>query len=311
MRALSILLLAAAAVPAAGAEIVVHNGGKLIVKSQLTTAGAGTVVESGGELQLDGVIEGAVEVADGGLLDIGGAAAASVQLNGTLALNGTLHMQIGNSGEIATQDRLTGITTLTLGGTLDLSLTGDPVDACQSFDLWEAANTTGGSPQVTGDSLPDGLFYHTCYLTSTGVIHISRAPETYSQWAGYYGAGTETSDVNGDGTCNLLEFALGISPETGGNSLPAYEVESDLSGNRLVLVVRLPVPAPEATIYIVEGSDTLDATDWETLAQRTGNSAWTGTATIVTSAEADGLQTHRISDVVAGTGKRFMRLRVQ
>ena len=71
MHSRSILILAATLGSASGAEITVYDGGKLIVKSQITAAGGGVLVESGGELQLDGVANTAVEVAAGGLLDIG------------------------------------------------------------------------------------------------------------------------------------------------------------------------------------------------------------------------------------------------
>lgn len=309
MRASSILVLAATLASAHGAEVTVHNGGKLIVKSQLTTAGTGTVVESGGELQLDGTINGALEVASGGLLNVGGDSVVWVQLNGALSLAGTLRMQIGNSAGVPVNDHLSGLTSIAMGGTLDLLQSGDALTVSESFDLWDSALATGSVPQVTGDALPDGLFYHTWALPTDGTIQVSRTPETYSEWASAYGAGAATTDVNQDGTCNFMEFALGISPETGGNTLPTYEVEK-VGGTRLALTVQLPVPAPPAAVYTVEASDTLGTTGWQTLAQRTGNGAWNGAATVTTSPAANGLQTHRIEDVVAGNTKRFIRLRV-
>jgi hypothetical protein len=311
MRASSILVLAATLASATGAEVTVLNGGKLIVKSQLTTTGEGIRVESGGKLQLNGTINGAVEVASGGLLDVGDDQIVSAQLNGGLSLAGTLRMQIGNSTGLPVQDHLSGLTSIAMGGTLELSHTGDALTVSQSFDLWDAALTTGDVPQVTGDALPDGLFYHTWGLETEGTIQVSCTPETYAQWAAYYGAGAETTDLNDDGTCNLLEFALGISPVTGGNTLPYHQVEQDLTGNRLALTVHLPVPAPPAAVYTVEASDTLGTDEWQTLAQRTGNGDWAGAAAVTTSPAAGGLQTHRIQDVVAGSTKRFIRLRVE
>lgn len=308
-----ILVLAAAVVSASGAEITIHNGGKLIVKSQLTAGGEGVLVESGGEFQLDGVTNGTVQVASGGVLDVGGSEVASVQINGGLTLDGTLRMQLGNVIGVPASDHISGITSLTLGGTLELQhLGGEAPQVCQSFDLWDAGTTVGITPQITGSALPAGLFYHTLDLHTLGTICVSHAAETYEQWAVAYGAGEASTDLNQDGTSNLIEFALAIDPAGGGNTLPSCEVVQDGSGTSMALLVHLPVPAPPGMVYSVEASDNLEADTWEIVAQRSGNGEWWGTAAVIPVLLSDGIQTYRVTDPApASSPKRFMRLRIE
>ena len=313
MHSRPFLLLAAAIASAPGAEVTIHNGGKLIVKSQITAVGDGVLVESGGELQLDGTADATVAVATGGLLTVGGDAVASVQMYRGLILDGTLRMQIGNLAGAPVQDHISGLTSITLGGTLDLQhLDGDALTANQSFDLWDAATTAGSLPQIAGSALPAGLFYHTWDLQNQGTLHVSRAAETYQQWADAYGSGDSTTDLNHDGTANLIEFALAIPPEGGGNTLPDHEVVQDASGASLALLVHLPVPAPPGSVYLVEASDSLEAAAWQVVAQRTGNGEWSGAAEVTLLPAGNGIQTYRIVDPAPmGGSKRFMRLRVE
>jgi hypothetical protein len=305
------LLLAAAVTSASGAEVTIHDGGKLIVKSQLTASVDGVLVESGGELQLNGVTNAPVRVASGGLLNIGGDEVASVQINGALSLEGTLRMQLGDLTALPSQDHISGLTSFNMGGTLDLQhLPGAAFTPGQSFDLWDAALTMGTAPQLTGSPLPAGLFYHGWDLPNQGTLHISRAAETYQAWANAYGAGDSTTDLNQDGTPNLIEFALAIDPNSGGNTLPTWEVEQSGTGTSMALLVHLPIPSPPATHYIVEASSTLDTADWQVIAQRTGNEEWSGTAIPLTA--SNGIQTYRIVDTAPPESpKRFMRLRIE
>ena len=308
-----ILVLAAAVASVSGAEITIHDGGKLIVKSQIKSAGSGVLVESGGELQLDGIADAAVEVAPGGLLDIGGDQVVSAQINGGLSLAGTLRMQLGNLFDLPDNDHISGITSLTMGGTLDLQhLGGEVPAACQSFDLWDAAATAGSVPQISGSALPAALFYHTWDLQNQGILSVSCAAETYEKWASAYGAGEPMTDLNHDGTVNLVEFALAINPEGGGNTLPTHEVVQDGSGVALALLVHLPAVVPPASVYIVEASNSLEAGTWESIAQRNGNDEWSGSATITSFPVSNGIQTYRIADTAAGgSPKRFLRLRIE
>ena len=308
-----ILVLAAAVTSVSGAEITIHDGGKLIVKSQIKSAGSGVLVESGGELQLDGIADTAVEVAAGGLLDIGGDQVVSAQINGGLSLAGTLRMQLGNLLDLPANDHISGITSLTMGGTLDLQhLGGEAPAACQSFDLGDAAATAGSVPQISGSTLPAGLFYHTWDLQNQGILSVSCAAETYEKWASAYGAGEAMTDLNHDGTVNLVEFALAINPEGGGNTLPTHEVVQDGSGVALALLVHLPAVVPPASVYMVEASNSLEAGTWETIAQRNGNDEWSGSAAITSFPVSNGIQTYRIADTAAGgSPKRFLRLRIE
>jgi hypothetical protein len=311
MHRLPILTLAAAITSAGGAEITVRSGGKLIVKSELTSAGTGVLVESGGEFQIGGIVNSSVTVDSGGVLDVGSTEVTSAELNGDLALAGTLKMQLGNVANAPICDHLTGLTSITMGGTLEIQHFGESSPtAGQSFDIWDSVIATGNAPAIAAANLTGGLFYHTSDLQTSGALNVGMAAETYETWAAAYGAETELSDMNQDGVVNKLEFALGISPQGGGNTLPVHELLYDGTGNILALAVNLPVPCPSTVEYTVEASDSLDSADWEVIAQRIGNAPWSGPASITEDAAANGIQTYHVKDTSSGT-KRFMRLRVK
>ncbi|MEO7098913.1 MAG: hypothetical protein ABI162_06095 [Luteolibacter sp.] len=319
MNSVPILALAAAVTSASAAEVVVHSGGQLIVKSQITATGDGISVESGGELQLQGILNSPVQVASGGKLSITGSGTdvASVQINGGLTLGGTLGMRFNESNGSPTCDHISGLTSVSMGGILELQpmAVGATLTAGQSIDLWDSALTTGTAPQITGITLADGLFFHSDGLQTQGSLSVSIAPETYQQWmTTYVTAGDTSNDINHDGVADFMEFSLGINPQGGGNTLPTYEVEHDSSGTALALIVHLPVPSPPSVVYTVEASDNLETSGWESIAQRTGNGEWSGSATITSAAAENGIQTFHIRDVVVPDStriKKFIRLRVE
>ena len=318
MNSVPIFILAAAVTSASAAEVVVHSGGQLIVKSQITAAGEGIRVESGGQLELQGTLNSAVQVDSGGKLNITGTGSvASVQINGGLTLNGTLGMRINASNGLPICDHISGLTSFSMGGILDLQpmFIGATLAAGQSIDLWDSALTTRTAPQITGITLANGLYFHSEELQTQGSLSVSIAPETYQEWLDNYTVVGDTGgDTNHDGVADFMEFSLGINPQGGGNTLPTYDVEHDSSGTALALNVHLPVPSPPSVVYTVEASNNLEAAGWESIARRTGNGEWSGTATITSEAAADGIQTFHIRDVVIPDStrtKKFIRLRVE
>lgn len=205
-------------------------------------------------------------------------------------------------------DHIAGITSLALGGTLELQLVGNAPVAGQSFDLWEAAGTTGAAPALSAGALPEGLFYHTWSLVEDGTLRVSFATETFGEWLSVHNAGT-SGDINGDGVPNLLEHALAIDPDGGGNTLPAYGLEQGVSGKSLSLAFDLPVPCPPGLTYVVEVSE--DCSAWQAIAERSGNGDWSGSAAVTTFPAADGMQHHEIVDAASAGSRRFIRLRVE
>ena len=123
-------------------------------------------------------------------------------------------------------------------------------------------------------------------------------PITFAQWMSGYPSLTGlnaqlTANPDGDAFNNLLEYALATNPAQT-NAAP-YSVSS--SGGFLFLTYTRPSLAPDLT-YGVEWSDTLAAGSWSTL----------GIAQQVLS--DDGTTRTVRASVAAGTGRRFLRMRI-
>ena len=149
-------------------------GGTLLVNG---TSGPGPItISSGATLGGSGVIRGAVTNQSGGTLSLG-------TNFGTLAINGALTLNAGSTtilkgGRViggTTNDALTGISTLTLGGRLVISLAGYPVQAGDTFQLFTATNVSGAFNSVALPWLYSGLVWDTSGL-SNGVLSVVSLP---------------------------------------------------------------------------------------------------------------------------------------
>ncbi|RYD20562.1 MAG: PKD domain-containing protein, partial [Verrucomicrobiaceae bacterium] len=182
------------------------------------------------------------------------------------------------------------------------------------------------------DNRNAAIFFNNTFITA-GENHSIRQSSTIAQGTGGFYAWRESNlpnhgpqstpagDEDGDGVTNLIEYALGRSPNSGtGNdgpaSLPQALVtagEPELAG-RLVLQASLPEPAAPDVVHVIEGSSTLTGS-WTTLATKTGAGSWIwnagGTSRIVTSAPSSGRVTVKVGDsvTIADGPARFLRLR--
>ena len=153
------------------------NGGTLVVTG---TLGATTTTVSSGTLAGTGSIGGGVAV--GGTLAPGNGGIGTLTINNTLALNasGTAAMQIAKSGATLASDKVQGVTTLTYGGTLTVTASGDPLAAGDSFVLFSATSYTGSFTTLDLPTLASGLGWDTSALATDGTIAVvdGRASQT-------------------------------------------------------------------------------------------------------------------------------------
>ena len=96
----------------------------------------------GGTLGGDGLIQGAVAVESGGTL-APGASIGILTVSNTVTLGGTTVMEVGLAGGNPTNDLLTGVSTLNLGGTLTIQIVGQPPVGGEVFKLFNAASIVG------------------------------------------------------------------------------------------------------------------------------------------------------------------------
>jgi autotransporter-associated beta strand protein len=131
----------------------VSNGVVLLTGS----IGSGAVnVVSGAELGGNGTINGPVTVAAGATLWPGLNDTSTLTINNTLNLAGTASLTL-NRTNAQNASKVSGVTTLTQGGTLTVVNAGDPVQAGDSFTLFSASSVIGSFATTNLPSLGAGL----------------------------------------------------------------------------------------------------------------------------------------------------------
>ena len=177
----------------------------------------------------------------------------------------------------------TGASQLTWGGTLVIELingftpaAGDAFDVFD-FDPARATGTFGAITVVTNGLLPPGLAFDTSELHTTGILRVvSTTGTTFGQWAatalGNPGA-LPGGDHDGDGSLNLMEYALALYPVVPGTFAPIGELHAYPDGTRLRLRFWRPLDRSDITIR-VQGS--ADMATWDDLAVSVNSAPFTG-----------------------------------
>ena len=152
------------------------NGGTLLVNGAL--AGGAVTVASGATLGGYGTIGGAVTVNSGGTLALG-AAISTLTINNVLNLSGTTDMKVSHVTGAA-NDAITGVTTLTFGGALNVTATGT-LQAGDSFKLFTAGTYFGSFSSTNLPALGGGLSWDTSAL-GTGTLRVSSTAPEITSW---------------------------------------------------------------------------------------------------------------------------------
>ena len=201
------------------------SNGTLQVDGEL--GGNGAVIVAGGTLRGTGSITGGVAVNAGGTLAPGDASAiGSLSLFTTLTFNsgGTNLMRINKTGANLTSDNVAGLTSVTYGGTLTVTATGDALANGDSFVLFpHASSYLGAFAAYNLPTLAAGLSWDVSQLTVNGSISVGNAiaPLTFSPVAGgYIGAQTVTITCLTPGA-TIYYTTNGSTPTTGSPSGPS------------------------------------------------------------------------------------------
>jgi autotransporter-associated beta strand protein len=152
------------------------SGGTLSVDG--VNRGAGMItVSAGGTLGGIGIIHSPVTIAAGGALAPGNTNTpmATLSISNTLVLAGTTTMDLNKSGTTLTSDLITNISTLSLGGTLQLNATGDALAAGDAFKIFSFAAANGAIAAFDPPTPGDGLMWDTSTLKTDGKIRVSVA----------------------------------------------------------------------------------------------------------------------------------------
>ncbi|MGC4017358.1 MAG: autotransporter-associated beta strand repeat-containing protein [Luteolibacter sp.] len=264
------------------------SAGTLHISGSIT-AGAVTV-QSGATLSGSGTIGGATTVQNGGSIAAGLNGVGTLTLNNTLTLAGTARMEIAKTGTTLTADKITGVTTLTYGGTLLVTSLGpDALAAGDTFQLFSATSRTGSFTTLSLPTLSSGLTWDTTGLATNGSIKVmSSAILAYNTWASNLTPGVNDAkdqDPDHDGLNNLGEFAFDSNALSGAKSGKMVSGIATLGGQSC-MVITVPVRTGavfsgnpglvstpiDGVIYTIEGS--VDLTTWTvTLSEVTGSDA--------------------------------------
>ena len=143
---------------------VVSNG-TLLVSGSLGASSSVTV--QGGTLAGTGTIAGPVTINALGTLAPGSSAGA-LTINNSLTLNGTTVMEVSH----AATDRVTGLGTVTLGGTLQVVVQGT-LSGNEIFKLFSATNYTGDFATYDLPALPSPYAWDYSKMTVDGTLRVT------------------------------------------------------------------------------------------------------------------------------------------
>ena len=139
------------------------------------TNGTGALtVATNGTLNGNGLIKGPTTVQLGGTLAPSGTFPATLTVSNTLALSGNGNFRIGTG---QTADKITGVSTFTSGGTLNVALNSGSLTGGEVFTLVQATSYSGSAPAAgTLPSLSSGQNWYLGKLPVNGTIAVNRAP---------------------------------------------------------------------------------------------------------------------------------------
>jgi autotransporter-associated beta strand protein len=146
----------------------VVSDGTLLVNGSIS---GGTVTVNAGSLGGVGTISVPVTVNGSGTL-APGVGIGKLTVQNTLTLLGRTVMQVSRSGASVTNDQVAGITTLNLGGDLEVNVVGT-LTGGEVFKLFTAATITGGFANVYLPDLTAPLGWDTTRLAVDGTLLVT------------------------------------------------------------------------------------------------------------------------------------------
>ena len=158
---------------ASSAGLVVSNGATLDASTRTDTTLA---LASGQTLSGNGLVKGIVVIPAGAAVAPGGVAIGTLTLNNDLTLAGTATFRLDRTGT-QNADRIAGIGAVTFGGTLTVVNTGNPLQAGDTFTLFNAASYNASTFAVTNLPGPGGRVW---FGTPPSSLWTAR-----SRWTGY------------------------------------------------------------------------------------------------------------------------------
>jgi autotransporter-associated beta strand protein len=263
------------------------SGGTLRVNGSL--ANTTTTVATAGTLGGTGTINGTMTV--NGTLAPGVGGIGTLTSTKTLTLAGITSMEVSKVGTTLTADKISGVTTVTYGGTLIVTNVGpDALMAGNSFRLFSATTYNGSFGTLTLPALGTGLSWNTNRLTVDGTISVQGSvPAGWNSadigsvgvpGGSNYAAGTYTVSGSGSAIGGTADAFQSVSQTLAGNGEIRARITSQTNTNAAALagiMLRDGSAANSANVFL--GLTPVNGFVFQARATSGGNTTQLGTAT--------------------------------
>jgi len=208
--------------------LALTGSGSIASSSSIDVQASGTLsattlsIGSGKTLKGTGLVSAATTVASGGTVaPAGDGTIGTLNANGSLILAGTASFDINKTGATLTSDSIGGTASVTFGGALTVTATGDALVAGDSFTLFSNTGSRTGSFSgvPTLPPLNAGLTWNTSQLATNGTISVASltvvsVPTFNPVGGGYQGAQSVT--ITSDSGSTIHYTTDGSDPLTSG-----------------------------------------------------------------------------------------------
>ncbi|HKQ36935.1 MAG TPA: hypothetical protein VJ063_02590, partial [Verrucomicrobiae bacterium] len=148
------------------------NAGSLMVDANIEFS---EITVAGGTLGGIGTVYSPVLIATNGRLSPGNLqyATANMYFESELTLRGTTALDINKSGGFFAGDTVQGFPTISFGGTLQLTLTGEPLAAGDELHLFNFISASGAFASILPSTPGAGLAWDTSGLAVNGILKVA------------------------------------------------------------------------------------------------------------------------------------------
>jgi fibronectin-binding autotransporter adhesin len=161
-------------IPLAYAGATLVTNGTLVVNAPETNSSSITV--GGGTLAGTGSFASPVMVGANGTLSPGdtnaGIPVVTLVISNSLSLAGTCAMDVTKSAGVFSDDVITNVTALTLGGKLQLDIQGDPLTVGDIIPLFSFNSASGSFVSIVPSTPATGLAWDTSHLSTDGTLRV-------------------------------------------------------------------------------------------------------------------------------------------
>jgi fibronectin-binding autotransporter adhesin len=144
------------------------SAGKLLVNGSTSTS---AVTATGGSLGGIGVVNGPVTIQSGGSLAPGADAVGRLTISNTLSLSGATMIELNKTG--LTNDSISGLTSVTFGGSLVVTNLAGTLAGGDSFKIFAANSCVGAFAALVPATPGPGLGWNTNTLASDGTLRVN------------------------------------------------------------------------------------------------------------------------------------------